>query len=140
MAHSIARKFLFFGGLCSYLACFGAPALADQCSFISKQQAITAISRLSLNGTIYHLCEPCGEKVAKKALIHSLGANTVDYEDCWQVQVNGKGIDLAYVFVDSKLDDQLVLVNLAIAAGCKAHGVSATVHLPKSNSENNKVK
>ena len=138
MVHSIARKFLFLVSLCSYLACFGAPALADQCSYISKQQAIAAISRLSLNNTIYHLCESCGEKFAKKALIHSLGANTVDYEDYWQIQVNGKGIDLAYVFVDSKLDGQLI--NLAIVADCKVEGVSATIRLLKSNSENNKVK
>ena len=128
MTHSTARKFLFLGSLCSYLACFCAPALADQCAYISKQQAITAISRLSLNDTIYYLCEPCGEKAAQEASIYSLGAGSVGYEDYWQVQVNKKGIDLAYVFVDSKLDDQLV--NLAIAADCKVTGVSATIVRP----------
>lgn len=128
MAHSTARKFLFLGSLCSYLACFCAPALADQCAHISKQQAITAVSRLSLNDTIYYLCEPCGEKVAEEALIYSLGAGSVDFEDYWQVQVNEEGIDLAYVFVDSKLDGQLV--NLAIAADCEVTDVSATIVRP----------
>ena len=130
MAYSIARKFLFLGSLCSYLACFCAPALADQCAYISKQEAIKAISRLSLNDTIYHLCEPCGEKVAKKALIYSLAAGTVHYKNHWQVRVNEKEIDLAYVFIHSKLDGQLV--NLAIAADCKVWDVSATIDLPKS--------
>ena len=125
MAHSTARKFLFLGSLCSYLACFSAPALADQCSYISKRQAIIAISRLNLNDTIYYLCEPCGEKAAKKTLIYSLGAGTIDYENFWQVYVNKKSIDLAYVFVDSKLDDQLV--NLAVVAHCKTAGVSTTI-------------
>ena len=136
MAHSTARKFLLLGSLCSYLACFCPPALADQCSYISKQQAIAAISRLCLNDTIYYLCEPCGEKVAKETLIYSLGAGTVNYEDYWQVQVNEKAIDLAYVFVDSKLDGQLV--NLAIAANCKARGVSATIMRPASKDNNKK--
>ena len=50
------------------------------------------------------------------------------YENYWQVQVNEEGIDLAYVFVDSKLDGQLV--NLAIAADCKVTDVSATIVRP----------
>ena len=60
----------------------------------------------------------------------------MDYENYWpvknywQVQVNEKEIDLAYVFVDSKLDGQLV--NLAIAADCEVTSVSATIDLPKS--------
>ena len=130
MVHSIARKFLFLGSLCSYLACFCAPALADQCAYISKQQAIKAISRLSLNDTIYYLCEPCGKKVAEKVLIYSLGAGTVNFKNYWQVYVNGKGIDLAYVFVNTESDSQLV--NLATITPCKVHGVSDFIYLPKS--------
>ena len=37
-------------GYCAVL-CF--PALADQCSYITKEQASTAISRLNLNQTIF---------------------------------------------------------------------------------------
>ena len=126
-----SRKFLFLGSLCSYLTLFCLPALADQCAYISKEQAIAAISRLSLNDTIYNLCEPCGDKIAEPSLIFDLGAATVDYKNYWQVMVNGKGIDLAYVFVDSGLDGKLV--NLAIAADCEVTSVSATIDAEKLN-------
>lgn len=119
------RKLLFLSSIVSSLTCFCLPAWADQCAYISKEQAIAAISRLSLNDTIYNLCEPCGDKIAQPSLIFDLGAATVDYKNYWQVMVNGKGIDLAYVFVDSGLDDKLI--NLAIASDCEVTSVSATI-------------
>lgn len=47
---------------------------------------------------------------------------TSNYEDFWKVKVNGKGIDLAYVFIDSDIEDNLV--NLAAIANCPAERVS----------------
>ena len=87
------------------------PALADQCSYISKEQATNAMARLNLYDEVYFLCEPCGEKVPKLAQIKSLSAVTVDYEDYWQVEINSVGIDLAYVFVDSGIENNFA--NLA---------------------------
>ncbi|MDJ0573506.1 MAG: hypothetical protein QNJ53_31320 [Pleurocapsa sp. MO_192.B19] len=106
-------------GYCA-VPCF--PALADQCSYITKEQASTAISRLNLNQTIYKLCEPCGEKNPQPTMIENLSMETVDGKDFWQVKVNAQGIDLAYVFIDSGIDGNFI--NLAAVANCTATRVS----------------
>jgi hypothetical protein len=99
-----------------------APGLADQCAYITKDRALNAVSRLNTGQTIYLLCEPCGEKSATPTVIKSLAISTVDYEDFWQVKVNETGIDLAYVFVESGIDNRFI--NLAAIAGCTATKVS----------------
>jgi hypothetical protein len=101
---------------------FSLPALADQCSYITKEQALLAVARLNVGQTIYALCEPCGETKPQAKKITSLAAETVEYEDYWQVQVNNTGIDLAYTFVESGINGQAV--NLAGVAGCPASDVS----------------
>ena len=110
---------------CYAVLCF--PALADQCSYITKEQATTAISRLELDRTIYLLCEPCGETNPQPMKIETLAMETVEYQDFWQVKVNDRGIDLAYVFIDSGVDDNLI--NLAAVSNCQATRVSPV--LPK---------
>lgn len=118
--------------ICSYTLMLGCtigyslvlclPAFADQCSYIKKEQAISAISRLDINQTIYKLCEPCGEKDPQSVKVQHLSMEKVDYQDYWQVKVNGDGIDLAYVFVDSGVEDNFM--NLAAIANCPAQSVS----------------
>ncbi|WP_013325074.1 hypothetical protein [Gloeothece verrucosa] len=98
------------------------PAFADQCSYITKEQAILAVSRLQVGQTLYYLCEPCGEKLPQQVLVQSLAAGTVGYENFWQVQVNNAGIDLAYVYIESGIGNPPI--NLAAVAGCPATGVS----------------
>ena len=111
----------------SVLLCL--PALADQCAYITKDQAMMAISRLELEQTIYLLCEPCGDKIIQSTKIESLSLETVDYQDYWQVTVNNRGIDLAYVFVDSGIENNLV--NLAAVSDCNATRVSLSI--PKNS-------
>lgn len=114
-----------FGGTLTYLIMLCLPALADQCSYITKEQARTAISRLNLNQTIYLLCEPCGEKIPQAITITNLSMETVNYQDYWQVKVNNRGIDLAYVFVDSGIEENLI--NLAAISNCPASNISTTI-------------
>ncbi len=114
-----------FGSTVSCVTLLCLPALADQCSYITKEQALTAVSRLNLNDTIYFLCEPCGETIPRSAVIKSLSATTVNYQDYWQVQVNDQGIDLAYVFVNSSIDNNLI--NLAAVSNCPARSVSTVL-------------
>ena len=112
------------------LGCFIAlavPALADQCSYISKEQAINAIARLEIEDKIYFLCEPCGEEMPELATINNLSMNKVDYQDYWQIEVNDKGIDLAYVFVNSGVENNFI--NLAAIADCPAVEVSPVLPL-----------
>lgn len=98
------------------------PALADQCSYISKQQAINALERLQVGKNIYKFCEPCGEKLPQPIRINSLSATTVNFENYWQVKVNNVGIDLAYTYVNSRNSDRWI--NLAAAIDCPARNVS----------------
>ncbi len=112
-----------------YYAVLCFPALADQCSYITKEQAIRAVSRLELNQTIYKLCEPCGEKNPQPMRIETLAIETVDYQDFWQVKVNNQGIDLAYVFIDSGVDGNFV--NLAALSDCPATKVSPVLSQQK---------
>ena len=107
----------------------GLPAMADQCSYISKEQALTAVSRLNLGDTIYQLCEPCGDETSTTVEIESLSAGTVGYQDFWGVNVNQQNIDLAYVFIESGLESPPI--NLAAVSGCPATSVSPTLPVEK---------
>ena len=104
----------------SVVFCF--PALADQCSYITKEQGLNALSRLDLNQTIYLLCEPCGETTPEPLTIETLSMETVNYQDFWQIKANDRGIDLAYVFIDSGIEGNLI--NLAAISDCEATSVS----------------
>jgi hypothetical protein len=104
------------------------PAFADQCSGISKQQALLAVARLNVGQTIYELCEPCGETRPKALYISSLAAQTAGSKnEYWSVAVNGKSIDLAYIFIKSGRSGQLF--NLARATSCPASDVSNTLKI-----------
>ena len=115
-----------------YFAITCLPAIADQCAYISKEQGITALSRLDIDQTIYKLCEPCGDESTSPTVIQNLSLEKVDYQDYWQITVNGEGIDLAYVFVDSGIENQIL--NLAAIADCPAVKVSPVLP-PESISE-----
>lgn len=117
----------------SYILLLGLPALADQCSYITKEQALISLSRLNVGQTLYLFCEPCGDKNPKSTVIKSLSTETVGYQDYWQVKVNQQGIDLAYTFVESGINNYLL--NLAAIAGCPATGVSPI--LPGKNNSSN---
>ncbi|BAZ45165.1 hypothetical protein NIES4102_21830 [Chondrocystis sp. NIES-4102] len=115
-----------FGITLSYLTTIlCTSALADQCAYITKEQAQTAVSRLNLDQTIYSFCEPCGDKIPQPMTIERLGIETVDYQDFWQVKVNNGGIDLAYIFIDSGVDGNFL--NLAAVANCQATQVSPII-------------
>lgn len=96
-------------------------ALADQCSYITKAQAVAAFNQLSIGKTIYEFCELCGDKKPKPILINSLAISNTKTPGYWQVMVNGNGIDLAYTYIDygnNKPDGRRV--NLALVANCLA--------------------
>lgn len=100
-------------------------AYADQCIYLNKDQAIAAFQRLNIGQNIYELCEPCGEKVPKTVAIRSTAIQALPSPGNWQVLVNGKGLDLAYTYVDySKNDRSRSRVNLAMLANCPASDVS----------------
>lgn len=105
-------------------------AFADQCAYITKQQAIAAVSRLEKGQIIYKLCEPCGEKVPQAVKINSVSAGTVGYENYWGVEVNEQNIDLAYTYINTS-NNKDRKVNLATLARCPAQNVSSFIFLSK---------
>lgn len=113
-----------FLSLCFTLG-LSSTALADQCSYITKEQSLKAIARLNLGQTIYQFCEPCGDKIPTPVSIKQLSAQITGFQDYWEVKVNGSNIDLAYTFIDAGINNQKI--NLAAAVGCPASNVSVTL-------------
>ena len=99
-------------------------ARADQCAWIDDAAAHKARTILTSSPAFVELCEPCGDKAPGAPQ----RAKTVDVKDAdgdyKEVYVNGKGIDLAYVFVKT---DDTHYGNLAALAGCPATGVSPSL-------------
>ncbi|MGB5770916.1 MAG: hypothetical protein WBM32_13765 [Crocosphaera sp.] len=95
---------------------------ADQCSYVDKEQALKAATFLQLNQLIYLFCEPCGETTPRPVTIQSISVGTVGYQNFWQLSINNKGVDLAYTYVPSSIEQKPI--NLAALSGCTAEGVS----------------
>ncbi len=81
------------------LTLFAITALADQAAYITKEQAEKAAAFLKDKKQIRHYCNPCDDKGDRVEDISTVEAVAVaDSKPYWEVLVNGKGIDLAYVY------------------------------------------
>jgi hypothetical protein len=94
---TISLVFVFLLGL-------SLSVFADQAAYITEKQAKKAAKFLKKKGKIKHFCAPCGDKESKFEEIQTIEAVPTGYEDYWEVKVNGKGIDLAYVYYEKKKD------------------------------------
>lgn len=77
-------------------------ALADQAAYVTKAQAEKAAAFLKDKKQIRHFCAPCDEKGDKTEDVAEVSAAPADYENYWEVKVNGEGVDLAYVYFKTK--------------------------------------
>lgn len=93
------KKFLKALTLCSAL--LPSLAFADQAAYIEKGEAEAAVNVLTVNSAIRHYCQPCGDKDWTQENIASVEAEHTGHGQYWQVLVNGKEIDLAYVYVET---------------------------------------
>jgi hypothetical protein len=99
---------------------FISPAVADQCAWVGKSQALAALNYLSIGQTIYSFCELCGDKAPKPVLIDKLSIINADNTGkFWKVLVNNDNIDLAYTYIKYSPKYQ---VNLAVITKCPAEG------------------
>jgi hypothetical protein len=105
-------------------------AYADQCAYVTKPQAIAAFNNLNVGQTIYSFCELCGDRSPQPAVIRSLSIANTPSANYWEVLVNGRGIDLAYTYIDYQNEAQQK-INLALVANCPAQ--SFTPLLPMRN-------
>jgi hypothetical protein len=105
--------------LASMILMTSSMAFADQCAFVSQDTAKKALKMISDLSSIQTLCEPCGETKPQTIDIKSIGAGDVNYQGFWQVSVNGKGLDLAYTYLNG--------LNVAQLVNCPSQGVSSSI-------------
>ncbi|HEY5945079.1 MAG TPA: hypothetical protein VIV40_06285, partial [Kofleriaceae bacterium] len=99
-------------------------AHADQCAWVDRWVANKANVVLDASPKFIEFCEPCGDKapgVPQLAKHVDIATPETGYRE---LSINGKPIDIAYVFV--KTDDTHYR-NLAALAGCETTGVSPSL-------------
>lgn len=101
------------------VVCAVGPARADQCQAVDAETGKWALKLLVKGAQTVEFCEPCGDK-QPKAPVAVFGAAYKGDE----VTINGKGVDLAYVFVQTGAK---TFTNLALLVGCPTSGVSPTI-------------
>jgi hypothetical protein len=106
------------------LVVLGSTAFADQAAYVTKAQADKAAAFLKDKKQIRHYCAPCDDKGDRVEDIADVTAVKVDYQNYWEVQINGKGIDLAYVYFRTKSGKWK---NLAKELDIKVHDVPKTL-------------
>ena len=104
------------------LVSFSAAALADQCAYNTRAHATNALEFIRRGQTIAHKCEPCGDTTIRTERVRSV--NVKKRGQYAEVVVNGKGVDLAYVYT---LVNGRTYYNVAGLVGCEATGVSFTL-------------
>lgn len=108
------------------LSVLAGTARADQCAWIDEAATRKAHAILTSSPTYIEYCEPCGDKApGMPQRATSVDVNVVG-DDYREVSIDGKAIDLAYVFVRT---DDAHYRNLAGLAGCPATGVSASLDI-----------
>lgn len=90
------------------------PAMADQAAYISEVVADRAVTLLKKTYTLKSFCAPCGDTQAQSMEVNSLSKADVNYKGYWEVQVNGEGVDLAYLYFLEKDKWRNVAITLDI--------------------------
>jgi uncharacterized protein YecT (DUF1311 family) len=106
-------------GVC-LLFSLGLPAFAAQAVRVTRQQADTAFIVLTDQKEIRTFCESRGDTAPQVEAIKDLALNKLE-DDGWELVLNGKGVDLTYVYVHVKGS----WVNLAVLLNIPAENVSA---------------
>jgi hypothetical protein len=107
-----------------------APAFADQCAWVEPAVAKAAAVELASGRRIVEFCEPCKEPrpSAKRTLGRNAAVRDVPrHPEYKQVDVDGKLLDIAYLFVERKPG---IFENVALISGCPAVSVSRELQLP----------
>jgi hypothetical protein len=107
-----------------------AAALADQCAWMSKDQAREATHFAEKGLKFVDLCEPCGDKLEKVSIstIDSAAARQTADGVHHELVINGEPKDVAYVFVET-VTGSGEFENLASLAKCDATDVSPKINV-----------
>jgi hypothetical protein len=103
-------------------------ASADQCAWVTKDQAKDALKLIDSQKTLYSYCQPCGEDAPQQ--IRSMSAVIAPQGNSYySIKLNDgmkseKEIDLAYTYIKTGKN---TLTNVAAMVGCPTQGVDAFV-------------
>ena len=107
------------------LVLVAAVALADQAAWISKKDAEAAAAKVKPGDEVREYCKPCGDKSYSVIKVTKVEVAHTGDGDYYEVRLNGKGIDLAYVYIRSGGEWE----NLAMIVGVPVQDVPR--YLPK---------
>lgn len=112
-------------------------ALADQCSFVTLNQALGAADLIDSGDYVMSYCEPCGDTQGDVFQVESVDFQMVNSEfvepgQYYQLLINGKTYDLAYLFLETKPqyadDDYSVYTNVSKLVDCSSEDVSTFIY------------
>lgn len=101
-------------------------ARADQCAWITDKEASKAQAILAKQPKVLEFCEPCGDKAPGMPFVAGDVTMTTPDSRYKEIQINGKDIDLAYIYVQTSPTQYR---NLAKLAGCSASDVSPSLYI-----------
>ncbi|GAB4433391.1 MAG: hypothetical protein OHK0011_16400 [Turneriella sp.] len=116
-------------------------AHADQFAYVKPDTARKAVELLSVYDYLLELCEPCGDHKGEVIVVTRVESADVNYEGLHEVQINGRGVDLAYIF----FKEDNAWKNAAIRLGLAPQGVTgevpaeAVAQIPAPRSSNKKA-
>lgn len=100
---------------------------ADQCAVVSREQAQSAVRQLPKGTLFVTYCEPCGDKKPSVPDMVSISESKPwQTPPQYEVVVNGKSVDLAYLYVQKAAGDTHY-VNAASLGGCQTQGVTKEI-------------
>jgi hypothetical protein len=99
-------------------------ARADQCAWVDRLVANEANVLLERSPKYIEFCEPCGDKAPGIPQLAKEVEVTTPEGGYREISINGRPIDLAYVYVKT---DATHYRNLGLLAGCDATGVSPSL-------------
>lgn len=110
--------------------------MADQCQYVTVESAQTAVKLISqskkLSGGILELCQLCGESTPTEVKVNQIDLKSTGVKEVpVEVNVNGRGIDLAYTYVNI---NKGTWVNLAKLSNCSATDASLYI-IEKTNKD-----
>lgn len=94
--------------------------MGDQAAWISKGKADTAKLMLRSGDQLFSYCQPCGDVAPKPIMVKNVRVKYTGSGNYYQLYVNNKGLDLAYVYVNQSGK----WTNLAMVLNLPVKGVS----------------
>lgn len=95
---------------------FSITAMADQCAYISQAEAERAALLLQKGAVVAEYCEPCGDAYPIVKSVRSVSLARVANGQYTEVSVNGKAVDLAYLYIQVAPGKK---VNVAQTVNCE---------------------